>query len=69
VHGGGATDHAYVIHRRVLQPLQRPEYDLTRFVADVGRIMAQTSDDREKLAQLHPLIKTVVADPSWLRVR
>jgi predicted metal-dependent enzyme (double-stranded beta helix superfamily) len=48
------------------QAVLESKYDLTQFVADVRRITAQIPDDREKLAQLRPLIKKVVAESSWL---
>jgi hypothetical protein len=48
------------------QSLLESRYDLAQFIADVRRLAAETSDDREKIARLRPLMQRVVADPPRL---
>jgi predicted metal-dependent enzyme (double-stranded beta helix superfamily) len=48
------------------QSLPESRCDLAQFIADVRRLAAATSDDREKIARLRPLMRRVLADPSWL---
>jgi predicted metal-dependent enzyme (double-stranded beta helix superfamily) len=48
------------------QSLLESRYDLAQFIADARRLAAETPNDREKIAQLRPLMRRMVADPSWL---
>lgn len=49
--------------------MQRESYDLARFVADLRRITATTTSERDVLVQVRPLAREFAAQRRWLEPR
>lgn len=49
--------------------MQREAYDLARFVADLRRIAAEATGERELLAQVRPLAREFAVERTWLEPR